>query len=166
MAEISPRVKMSFKELVNFIRSQDCKVTLYNTKILKQTESMGCFNSYPAPEICMATIGYTQLELVKTILHEYAHFLQWEDGFLELIGDDETTGWGVFNSWIGGKEFSKKDLNKAEKAISIIEYDAEIRTIELSEDLGIDIGDYDDYIRDAYGYLCTIKWTINREIAR
>lgn len=155
---------MTFDELVEFIRNQGCKVSIYNAKILEQSDSMGCFIDYPEPEICMAISGYTQQELVKTILHEYAHFLQWEEGMLEPFNEERNFGWEIFNKWLKGKEFTQKTLDRARVIISLIEYDAEMRTIELSTDLGVDIGSHRAYMKDAYGYLATIKWSfLNRD---
>ena len=121
---------------------------------------MGSFTS-PNPKICIAISGHSHNELIKTTLHEYAHFLQYKDGLLDKFGDEP---WNVWDKWLQGEDFTQKQLKKSRNTICKIEYDADLRVIELAKQLNINIGKKEDYIKEAYSYVCTIKWSfLNRE---
>lgn len=156
---------MDFQRLVKFIRQDGCPVRLYQKTLLKMNQSVGTFDITKKgnPIICIAVQGHTQLELRRLLLHEYAHFLQLRDSFV-LICEDIIKGWDILDKWLKGKEYSEEELQAARNCILVIEYDAEIRTIQIARVLDTDIGDVEEYIKNAYSYITSIKNTFKTRI--
>ena len=159
---------MQFWQLVSLIKKQGCNIRLYNKEELKVAQCAGTFDITKGenPLICLATRGHTQQELLQLLLHEYAHFLQWQEGMLHRFeGKNLKLGWDVLDLWLRHiKNFSDEKLSVARKAIILIEYDADIRVIEMAQQFGVDIGSHKTHMANAYSYITLIKWaTKNRK---
>ena len=160
---------MHFRQLVSYVKADGCKVRLYNKPELKLALCTGTFDisKNGNPIICLAKEGHTHTELKQLLLHEYAHFLQWKSGLLGILeGEDLYGGWDVIDRfvvekkdhWRNGNKYTKEDFIKARNAVILIEYDAEIRTLELSKELNIDIGSHREYMCSALSYVSFLKW--------
>lgn len=158
---------MDFNQLVDYVKKDGCVVRLYNRSELKCAQCTGTFDISKRgnPVISIAIRGHTKSELRSLLLHEYAHFLQWRDGLLEVIeGPGFKEGWDHLDEWLKGKKRSKAQLIYGRNSALYIEYDAEIRTLELSSKLNVDIGSHKEYIKDANSYMLLIKWcALNRK---
>ncbi len=153
---------MLFPQLVEYIKNAGCSIFLYDRKELKVAQCVGTFDiaKNGNPLICLATKGHTHIELMQILLHEYAHFLQWEEGFLhKLEGEDLKKGWDVFDLWLRKKKkYSPEELVRSRNAVLLIEYDADLRVIDLAKELNIDIGSHIEHLENAYSYIVLIKW--------
>ena len=164
---------MNFDALVKYIRKDGCPVRVYNKGILKVAQCLGTFDvsKKGTPTISIATRGHTKLENTRVLLHEYAHYRQWKDGLMG-IAERVIKGWDVLDKWLSGKEYDSKQLSMARNCVILIEYDAEIRTIQLSRILKVDIGDIEDYLDHAHSYIThlktvfkTKKWSPYRQLS-
>ncbi len=153
---------MQFWQLVSRIKNEGCHVRLYDREEMKVAQCAGTFDISKKgnPLICLAIKGHTRQELLQLLLHEYAHFLQWKEGILHRFeGKDLKLGWDTLDLWLGHKKkFSKAQLSWARDAIILIEYDADIRVIEMACELGVDIGSHRTHMANAYSYVTLIKW--------
>lgn len=153
---------MNFWQLVSRIKKEGCTIRLYNKDELKVAQCAGTFDitKNNNPIICLAIKGHTQQELLQLLLHEYAHFLQWKEGILHrLEGEDLKRGWEVLDLWLRHKKnYTSKQLLWARNVALLMEYDADIRVIEMSKELGVDIGSHKAHMANAYGYIVLIKW--------
>lgn len=149
---------MNFEQLVAHIKKDGCSVRLYSKELLQGAECMGTFDVSKKgnPIICLATLNHGRLELIRTLLHEYGHYCQWKDGFLSHA-EGNVKGWDILDKWLRGKKYSKPELLRARNCVLLIEYDAEIRTIQLARALNIDIGDVEAYCNDAHSYIAHLK---------
>jgi hypothetical protein len=149
---------VDFDRLVKFVRDDGCPVRLYNKRKMKIAECMGTFDISKRgnPIISLAIQDSSPLERRRVLLHEYGHYKQWQSGFLSAC-EREIKGWDVLDKWLCGMEFSEQDLVLARNCICLIEYDAEIRTVQLSRSLGVDIGREEDYLDSAHSYISHLK---------
>lgn len=158
---------MDFDELVCFIKMDGCPVRLYNKSILKIAQSIGTFDvsKNGNPIISMAIKGHTKLELKRILLHEYAHYLQWVDGFMDEA-ESNIKGWDILDKWLSGKNYTKQELFAARNCVILLEYDAEIRTIQLARNLDINLGSEKDFLNSAHSYVTFLKYVfLTREWA-
>jgi len=149
---------MNVKTLAAFVRSQGCPVRLYNKKILLGQNCAGLFdlNKRGRPYISVAMLGDKNNPL-HVLLHEYCHFLQWKDGYMMKLEEPGTKdGWTILDDWIKGKEFSREQLRMARGAILLMEYDAELRTLQKARELGIKMNKR-SHLKDSNGYIESIK---------
>jgi hypothetical protein len=155
---------MQFWQLISHIKKDGCNVRLYDKEELKVAQCAGTFDITKKgnPLICLATKGHTQQELLQLLLHEYAHFLQWKTGLLhKLEGENLKKGWVVLDNWLRHrKKYTEEELLLARDAIILIEYDADIRAIEISKELSVDIGSHKTHMENAYSYITLIKWAV------
>jgi hypothetical protein len=154
---------VNFYELVSHIRGLGCRVYLYDRKELKVNKCEGTFqvSKKGNPVIAIAMGAFDDdYDRLLTLMHEFCHFLQWKDGFWNDV-HKESEGWDVVDKYIRytRKKIQKEDVKKAREAVLLLEYDAEIRTLDLARCLSIDI-DSENYIRDANNYILQIKWAI------
>lgn len=150
---------MDQKELIRYIKDDGCRVRMYRNKKYVN----GAFGTFwiadAGPIISIATRGESRKKITNTLLHEYGHYLQWKDGFsdaVEAICDPNITHW----EWVRHKiELSKREWKSARNAHLTLEWDAEVRGLNLAEELEIRPFDRDFYLRGAYGYMISIKWS-------
>lgn len=153
----------SFDWLVKYIKDSGCKVIKHNRSRLKQADCMGTFDisKKKNPIISIAINGHPQQELIQVLLHEYAHFLQWNSGYLQkLEGEDLSGGWEIISDWLAGVDINYDILCKARDAVLLIEYDAEKMVIKLSEEYNLNIGGSNAYMSAAYSYITFLKYAI------
>lgn len=148
---------MDFKDLVKFIKAQGCKVYLY--KKSKTIEgAYGYFVDAPKPTIKMALKGLSKKRKTSVLLHEYAHFLQWRDGFSQYL-DGICWAQQMFDDWVCGYlELNKREIKMIRNTMLFIEYDADMRALELSNLMNIKSWDSDFHLRDSQSYIGAIKW--------
>ena len=148
---------MHFKNLVGWLKSQGCKVTIYKKK--KRISSVLAYFVYePEPHIKMAIKDMPLKEMVSVLLHEYAHFLQWHDGFSKYL-DGIVEADSIFYEWIDGNlELTEREIKVCRNTMLSIEYDAELRAIELGTEMGVEGFSSEYHLSDAYSYCTSIKW--------
>lgn len=148
---------MDFDSLVKLIKDSGCRVIVYPNK--SEFKLSSCTGSFfltdNGPIIGMCTKGISKIKAKSTLLHEFAHFLQWKTGFLCRM-DDFSDGWTIYEEWAKGNEFSPRELLRARNSVLLIEYDAELITLMLGEKLGIDLGKY--YLHAIESYITLIKY--------
>lgn len=148
---------MDFNALVKFIKSQGCKVVVYRKKE-RVNGAIGEFGEDP-PRINIATKGQTKKLIISTLLHEYAHFLQWREGFSQYI-DGICGSYEIHYDWIRGRrELTDDEKQSARNAMLAIEYDAELRSYDLGKELGVKDFDPDFHLQEAACYMAHLKWS-------
>lgn len=150
---------MDYDGLVQYIREEGCRVYVYRNKEDIYGGSRGTFDyNEKGPVICVATKGVSEDRCVETLLHEFGHFLQWRDGFMQSI-DGICDAYALAEKWIKGKiEFSPLELQVVRNTVLIIEYDAERRGYKQGCLLRPDNFDEAFYLQGAAAYMDAIKW--------
>ena len=148
---------MDFKNLVKYIKDVGCRVRLYDKK--NMGDSIGTFHvAECGPIICLATKNMPKKKRVEYLLHEFAHFLQWKDGFMETI-DNIFDTYELWDDWVEGKiELTKRERLAGRNAMLAIEWDAEYRAYELGNSLKAEHFDADYHLKGANAYILAIKW--------
>lgn len=149
---------MNLNDLVQFIRSQGCKVTIYKNK-KKIDNAIGLFYEEPSPRIVLATKGRSKKLVVSTLLHEFGHFCQWRDGF---SGYFDAVCWphNIHEDWVSRKiELTDLEKKMVRATMLSVEYDAEIRAIRWGDELKPKHWDKDYHLREAQSYIAAIKWS-------
>lgn len=154
---------MDTGELVRYIRLQGCPVRLYKDRHLFRDKSMGHFSEEVGkPFIAVTAKGHDSQTVNATLIHEYAHFIQYQEGFLGRI-NSTYGGWAKFTEWLEqGKEFTTEEVALCRSGVLTIEFDAELRTLQLANKMGVDIGPRDDYIRAINAYMADIKFAFEK----
>jgi len=157
---------MTYDDLVEFIREDGCRVYVYKNK---DEIYGGCHGTFSAgednPIICVVTKDVERKKRVETLLHEYGHYLQYKDGFMQYL-DGIIDSYDMLEKWIKGKI----ELTELEKTIICntmltIEYDAEKRGYEQGCYLEPDDWDGTFYLRGAAAYMDSIKWQFATRIS-
>ncbi len=148
---------MNFKDLVVWVRSQGCKVTVYKKK-KKIDGCFGVFDEDPEPNIKIATKNSSIKKSVSVLLHEYAHFLQWREGFSQyLVG----ICWPhqVFTDWIDRDvELTEREIKIIRNTMLFVEYDADMRSYEIGITLKPDGFNAEYHLKESYSYAICMKW--------
>ncbi len=145
---------MSNDKLIETIKDAGCRVRLFNREWIGG-DTAATFNYTNGPIICVATQGRCPKEIRKLLLHEFAHFHQWKCGFMKEV-DSICDGWDIIGKRLDGKSVDKALLDRAVRSACLIEYDAELRSIDVAEQLGIWVNRREIY-DDAHSYICGIK---------
>lgn len=88
--------------------------------------------------------------MLQYLAHEYAHFLQYLDKEpLYTKVDDALT---IMDSWLNGKDYSQKTLERAFFQVRAMERDCEKRTVQLIRKWNLSI-DEKEYTRKANTYI-------------
>lgn len=158
---------MNFYQLVDFIRSAGCKVILHNREELRVNKCEGTFTvtekGNPVISIAMKAFA-DERQRALTLLHEFAHFMQWQTGYWDLV-HKENDGWNTVDKYLrySRRTIPSEEIKKARRAVLLLEYDAEMRTINLARFFGIEM-DEEEYLQWANNYMLQIKWALeNRE---
>jgi len=157
---------MTYDELVKYIRDEGCRVYVYKNKKTIYGGSRGTFDGYSehGPIICVAIKDVESERCVETLLHEYGHFLQWQDGFLQYL-DGICDAYTLEDEWIKGKiEFAPRELTVVRNTMLAIEYDAERRGCKAGYWLQPDNFTEEFYLQGAAAYMDSIKWEFARRI--
>lgn len=157
---------MDFYQLVCFIRSIGCKVILHDRKELRINKCEGTFSitENGNPVISLAMRGFkNEKHKILTLLHEFAHFVQWKTGYWDLV-HRENDGWDTVDKYIRyvRKRISEDEIKKARRTVLLLEYDAEMRTINLARYFSIPI-DESEYLQWANNYMLQIKWALENK---
>lgn len=157
---------MVFYELVEFIRREGCAVRLYNRTELKgaKCEATFCISKNENPVIAIALLGFQDEEsMVYTLLHEYAHYLQWVDGYWDKV-HKENEGWDTVDKYLRykRKRITEEQIKTARRTVLLLEYDAEMRTINLARFFCIRMNEA-DYLQSANTYMLSIKWALENK---
>jgi hypothetical protein len=149
---------MNFDALVKYIKAQGCKVTVYRKKN-KVNGSMGEFGEDPRPHINIAVQGHSKALIASTLLHEYAHFLQWKEGFSRYL-DKICLAYTIQYDWLHGNiELTDYERQIARNAMLSIEHDAESRAYNLGVELEVEHFDPIFHLQETQNYMASIKWS-------
>lgn len=140
-----------------------CAVRLYNKFELKgaKCEATFCISKKGNPVISLAVLGFSdEQSMVYTLLHEYAHYLQWVEGYWDKV-HGENEGWDTVDKFLRykRKRIKEAEIKTARRTVLLLEYDAEMRTINLARFFGIRM-DEADYLQSANSYMLSIKWAL------
>lgn len=120
----------------------------------------GYFSDEPEPELALAVGNSTW---APTMLHEFSHFHQWQDGaevWLDGRLPDGTYGADLVEYWYNGYvELNEEQLDKYFEPMLAVEVDCERRTVKLIEDYDLPY-DTAKYAREANAYL--MQYSENR----
>lgn len=153
---------MSNDELVRIIKDAGCRVRLFNREILSDDSAATFDTSKAGPIICVATKYKSNKEIRKLLLHEFGHFKQWQAGFTDLV-ENICNGWEIVDKWLRGAHVESDLLDSAMVAVVLLEYDAEMRSLDIAKELGIRVSKKKAWDH-AHSYITAIKWCIvNRQ---
>ena len=150
---------MNFDELVKHIKAQGCRVRIYNSRMFIG-DAVGSFEPKSCgPIILLATKCWSKARRTRFLLHEYGHFLQWKDGFWDHIWNvceaDE-----LWHKWVNRRlELTSIEHAAARNTQLWSEWDAEMRGYNLGISLEVDNFKPQMYLKEALGYMASIKWS-------
>ena len=150
---------MNFDELLAHIKSEGCRVKVWRKKNYIDG-SAGTFHvTDSGPIINIATKGEPIKKTMTTLLHEYGHYLQWNDGFLPHIEQICET-YDIHYHWIkGNRELTHTEWKAARNTMLWIEWDAEMRGYKKGLELKVEGFDSNYYLKGAIAYIVSIKWS-------
>lgn len=150
---------MNYDELVRYIKEDGCRVYVYNNKESIYGGIRGTFDvNEHGPIICVANHKLDSERRLETLLHEYGHYLQWQDGFMQAL-DGVIDSYGLTEQWItGGVELTTREVEICRRAVLTMEYDAEKRGYQVGCDFQPQYWKPDRYLRGAAAYMDSIKW--------
>jgi len=153
---------MDYNELLKYVRGL-CRVRAYKDRSSLACGARGTFQvTNKGPLITLATRGLSKKKLTETLLHEFAHFLQYQDGFMSYV-DNICDGYSVVGEWFAGRvEFTPMEIQVVRNSILTIEYDAERRGHNLGLTLGAKHFTSRYYLKGAEAYMDAIKWSFLR----
>ena len=155
---------MNLDDFVKYIKLQGCRVVLYKKKNLVNNSRGTFYVSKYGPIICLALKSRPKKEITSTILHEYGHFLQWKDGYMDIIDNicDYST---LIYDWVKGSvKLTDREITIARNANLAMEWDAEMRGLKANDEFNLDNFNYNYYIKSAYAYMISIKWSWDNKI--
>lgn len=150
---------MDFTALVKYIKTQGCRVRIY--KNCRQVDgNIGTFHvATKGPLISLATKGCTKKKRVEYLLHEFSHFLQWREGYMQTL-DGICDSYHIWDQWIKEKiELTPLEWQVARNSMLAIEWDAEYRAYELGQQLNAKHFDPEYHLKGANAYMLGIKWS-------
>ncbi len=149
---------MNFKQLLAHIKGEGCRVKVWRKK--KYVDgALGTFHVTDAgPIINIATKKEPVKKLLTTLLHEYGHFLQWKDGFLQYI-ESVSEAYDVHYNWLKGGDLTPAEWQTARNAMLWIEWDAEVRGCREGVRLDVEGFNREYYLKGARSYMMSIKWS-------
>lgn len=150
---------MNYDDLVQYIREDGCRVYVYNKKDSIYGGSRGTFTETDhGPLICLANARLSADRQLETLLHEYGHYLQWKDGFMQAL-DGVVDSYELTDQWITGKiELSDREMGICRRAVLTMEYDAEKRGYQVGCDFEPEFWKPEFYLQGAAAYMDAIKW--------
>lgn len=147
---------MNTKELIAFIRATGCKVRIYKDRAHFSDGSYGLSWYDPERLIEVATKDREEEEINEILVHEYCHYLQWQDGLINKLRLKYGL-WDVLEKWIEGGRVNKKKAESARKGVLLLEYDCELRTLEFLRTHKVKCNGLKEYRQGINSYLHTIK---------
>lgn len=149
---------MDFQDLVQHIRVQGCRVRIYKDR--KQIHgNMGTFFvADKGPLISLALKGSPKKKRVEYLLHEFGHYLQWRDGYMKVL-DSICDAYDVWDEWVNEKiELTSMERRAARNTMLAMEWDAEMRALELGKQLDVKHFDPEHHLMGANAYMTALKW--------
>lgn len=148
---------MNIDGLLKHIKKSGCRVRVYNREYID--DARGLFHTTKfGPLISMAKKNKKPKDFVAVLLHEYGHFLQWQDGTM-TAWDAEHDGYETWHEWVKrGIDLPENELLIGRNAMLRLEWDAEMRGLGVGKSLDIDDFDEDHYLQDSLAYMIKIKW--------
>ena len=155
---------MTFDDLVQYVREEGCRVRVYKKRnTIGNARGTFDYNEH-GPIICVAHKGVIAKKRIETLLHEFGHYLQYADGFMQYF-DDICKPYDLAESWLSGSiELSSRELQIVRNMMLSVEYDAERRAYKQGCLLQPDDFDPDYYLKGAAAYMGCIKWSFARRI--
>jgi len=150
-----------FETIVAEVRRNGCAVEI-KPNAEKVSGSNGYFSSEPKPHIKVALKDKPWPKVIELIIHEYCHYWQWKDGFLNHEDDDGNI---IYGRILDGEVVSPKERHRSSALVRISEYDCEIRTGSLfappPKGWNLEsIFSQEEHIRSANTYNRHIIWSI------
>lgn len=155
---------MTFDQLVEFIKGEGCRIYIYENKASIYGGNLGTFYLHQdnGPIICIATKSMAPKKKVETLLHEFGHYLQWVDGFMQSL-DAICDSYTIEDKWLNYKiELDEQQLKVVRNTMLAMEYDAEKRAIKVGDDLQPEDYHRDFFLQGAASYMDGIKWSFVR----
>ena len=153
---MNKRVEQFLKDKTLELIKNGFGVKIHSTKLVHDPDcgiSSGFFCADRTKELQVA-IGRPQREWVPIFVHEYCHFLQWQEDSKEWRDNNRAYEvCGNLWSWLAGhEEITKTNLQKLKVSCQALEQDCDKRAVKLiqEEELPIDI---EDYIQTSNAYI-------------
>jgi hypothetical protein len=149
---------VNFKEIVKYITAQGCRVRIY--KNLKKIHgNTGTFHlANKGPLISLATKGSPKKKRIEYLLHEFGHFLQWRNGYMEVL-DSICDSYTLWDEWIAGDvELTDLEWKAARNCMLAMEWNAEVKAYELGRNLRAKHFNADHHLKGANAYILGLKW--------
>ncbi len=142
---------MKLKELISWVEEKGCQVRLKNKGA---RGNQGLFYWNKPRRILLFTRGSSKAVLFRTLIHEYCHYTQWQDKFLQKIED--MFKWQDYYLFLeDNKKLSRSKQLRALLGVLMLEHDCETRTINLIKEKGWPVN-IQKYIRGANAYFYQI----------
>lgn len=146
-----------FYEIVNYAKQQGCPVKVHKSKS-KVNGSNGYFCPDPSPHIEVGLKGKPWPKAIELVIHEFCHYWQWRDNFLEHKDDEGNI---LYARMLDGETLTPRERKKAGVLIRLSEYDCEIRTASLFEKWNLEsIFPPEEHIKSANTYNRHIAWSV------
>ena len=150
-------MKGVFYEIVSYASKNGCPVTVHTDKS-KIEGSNGYFSQDPKPHIQIALKGKTWGKAIELLIHEYCHYWQWKESFLERKDDEGNI---IYSGILDGKDISPEQREKARVLIQLSEYDCEIRAASLFDKWNLEsVFPPSEHIKSANTYNRHIAWSV------
>lgn len=138
---------MKLNELVALIEKKGCPVQFKNKS---RHGHLGLFYWDKLPRIVLFKSGKSKRVLFRTLVHEYCHFIQWQEGYLQKI--DKIFGWqNYYFNLDDGKKMSRSKQLRSLIGVLTLEHDCETRTLNLIKKNSWPVN-ISKYIRGANSY--------------
>ena len=150
-------IKEVFFEIASEAAQEGCPVTVHTDKS-KIEGSNGYFSQDPSPHIQIAIEDKTWGKAVEILIHEYCHYWQWVDNFMDRRDDE---GNMLYSGILDGRSISPADREKARVLIQLSEYDCEIRAADLFKKWNLEsVFPPEEHIKSANTYNRHIAWSV------
>lgn len=150
---------MTEEQLISYIKTEGCRVRLYN-RLYLPCGARGYFEpKEKGPLISLAIKTVPLKKRIEALLHEFGHYLQWRDGFMGYL-DGICDSYGLWDEWLEHEiELSDLEFQFVRNSVLVMEYDAERRGYGQGKILRPEGFDETYYLQGAEAYMDSIKWT-------
>lgn len=138
---------MKLKDLIEWVEQKGCPVKIKNKS---GRGYQGLFYCNKPRRIILFSKGNSKQVLFRTLVHEYCHYLQWQEGYLQKI--EKLFNWQDYYFFLeDNKKLSRKKQLRALLGVLFLEHDCEARTIKLIQEKGWPVN-ITKYIKGANNY--------------
>lgn len=142
---------MKLKELISWVEEQGCPVQIKNKS---GHGYQGLFYWNKPHRIVLFSKGNPKKVLFRTLIHEYCHYMQWQEKYLQKI--EKLFNWQDYYFFLEDKKkLSRSKQLRALLGVLMLEHDCETRTINLIKEKGWPVN-IQKYIRGANAYFYQI----------